>query len=346
MQPGNPRELLARMNAGPEVQLTAVIGVPVYNGATYISEAVESLLAQTRNDFAIVLVDDASTDETPAIAEHYAEKYERVSSHRNPERIGMVANWRHAFALGRRLHPDATYFAWGSDHDSWHPRWFETLVGEMQGNPEAVLAWPYVECIDGSGRALGLNSPRFDTAGIHSPEVRVERAVERMLAGFMVYGLYSARQLERCGVYRRVLMPDRLLIAQLAVLGEFRQVPEYLWRRRYLSDKRASLARQRRSFFPAGAPLYSYLPWWSMHVALFTDAVMRGELGSELTREVRNDLARRHAAATLRFAIKLRRLRLRRVIRRPWKRLKRRRHRLLKRIERIKHGIGVELRRP
>ena len=49
-----------------------IIGSPLFNHAKDFREAIESILGQTFTDFALVLVDDCSTDETPAIAREYA----------------------------------------------------------------------------------------------------------------------------------------------------------------------------------------------------------------------------------------------------------------------------------
>ena len=90
-----------------------------------------------------------------------------------------------------------------------------------------------------------------------------------MSAGNMVYGLYRVPLLARAGVYRRVLVPDRLLMTELAVYGQFKQVPQVLWFRRWYG-RIFSLGRQRKSFFPEGRPLYMYAPWWISHgVSLF-----------------------------------------------------------------------------
>ena len=48
-----------------------VIGAILFNHASEFREALESILAQTYEDFAIVLVDDGSSDDTPAIAREY-----------------------------------------------------------------------------------------------------------------------------------------------------------------------------------------------------------------------------------------------------------------------------------
>jgi glycosyltransferase involved in cell wall biosynthesis len=78
-----------------------IIGSPLFNHATDFREAIESILGQTYTDFALVLVDDQSTDDTPAIAQEYAALDARVSYQVNAERLGLVDNARRAFEIAR-----------------------------------------------------------------------------------------------------------------------------------------------------------------------------------------------------------------------------------------------------
>ena len=55
------------------------IVMPVYNGGPYLRRCLDGILAQTLTDFELIAVDDASTDETPAVLSSYAMKDERVS---------------------------------------------------------------------------------------------------------------------------------------------------------------------------------------------------------------------------------------------------------------------------
>jgi cephalosporin hydroxylase/glycosyltransferase involved in cell wall biosynthesis len=278
-----------------------VFGVPTFNGADHMAEAIESLLGQTREDLALVIVDDQSTDQTAAIAEGYSLHDARVSVHRNPKRLGMVRNWCRAFELAQVIHPGADLFAWASDHDAWHPLWLETLVAELDAHPQAVLAWPLYESIDAKDRSLNLPAKRFDSRHVAWPEGRLTEAVDRMSAGNMVYGLMRAEAVARCGVYREVLLPDRLLMAQLSLLGELRQVPEILWRRRF-GGRSASLRRQRDSFFPGRrAPVYMHLPWWLMHGAPFALSLARGDLAPEVGRTSTLRLTRKYIACSYLF---------------------------------------------
>ncbi len=246
-----------------------IIGGLLYNHAGEFREAIESILVQTYPDFALVLVDDGSSDETPAIAREYAGRDPRVTYHPNGTRLGMVDNSCHAFALARQLYPDAEYFAWASDHDLWHPRWLQQVVDALDRHPEVVLAYPKNRRIGRAGEVLARKAWAFDTFGMTDAWARVNHSVRHMSAGNMVYGLYRVESLTAAGVYRRVLVPDRLLMTELAVLGQFKQVPEVLWYRRWYG-RIFSLGRQRANFFPGRRPLYMYLPWWFSHgVSLF-----------------------------------------------------------------------------
>ncbi len=243
-----------------------IIGSPLFNHAGDFPEAIESILNQTFTDFALVLVDDCSTDETEAIARRYAALDPRVSYQRNTERLGLIGNSHRAFYAARERHPEAEYFAWASDHDLWHPRWLEELVEALDQHPEVVLTYPLNRRVGVKGEVLKRRPWAFDTFGVASRWTRLRRGIKDMSAGNMVYGLFRIDPLERAGIYRHVLVPDRLLFTELSLYGQFKQVPHVLWFRRWYGNI-FSLERQRLSFFPNGKPLYAYFPWWCSHAA-------------------------------------------------------------------------------
>ena len=261
-----------------------IIGSPLFNHAKDFPEAIESILSQTYTDFALVLIDDCSTDETAAIAREYEALDPRVSYQCNAQRIGLIGNSHEAFNAARARHPEAEYFAWASDHDLWHPRWLQQLVDALDANPDVVLAYPLNRRIGAAGEVLKRRPWAFDTFGETNRWARMRRGIKDMSAGNMVYGLYRITALERAGVYRHVLVPDRLLFTELALYGQFKQVPQVLWFRRWYG-RIFSLGRQRSSFFPAGRPLYAYFPWWISHAtSLFWTFTIRGHGRPQISR--------------------------------------------------------------
>jgi glycosyltransferase involved in cell wall biosynthesis len=251
------------MNTLPKI----AVGLPVFNKAEYLSESVESILSQSFGEFLLVIIDDCSSDGTEQIARRYAALDERITYERNSRRLGLVGSWRRAFERARELCPGLQYFAWASDHDLWHPRWLAAMLRELEERRDAVLAYPLNVRISERGELL-KDPWIFDTAGLAEPLRRLRTAVRVMKAGDMVYGLFRAEALARAGIFQLVLAPDRLLLAELALYGEFRQVREVLWFRRFA--RLASVSRQRASFFPERIPLYAYLPLGLMHAALLT----------------------------------------------------------------------------
>ncbi len=259
-----------------------VIGAPLYNHAHQLEPALASLLAQTYEDFALVLIDDRSTDATLEIAHAAAARDPRVHVEVNPERLGMLENTRKAFRLPLERFPEAEYWALGSDHDLWEPRFLERLVAILDGDPEVVLAYPRTRRIDADGAEFPRRKPpwRFETRGIGDRRERMRRAFRGMVAGEMIYGLFRAAPLRLVGSYRGVLVPDRLLLSELALHGTFAQADEVLWSRRYRGL--AELDRQRAVFWPAGAPPHARLPWWLQHVGAFARAYVLGSQGAPL----------------------------------------------------------------
>jgi hypothetical protein len=244
------------------------IAVPTFEGGPHVRPALESLLAQTCGDLRIVAVDDGSRDGTADTLRALATSDGRLEVHVNPRRLGMLQNTNRALALARAHGTEL--IALGSDHDRWDPGWLAALTGALDAHPRAVLAYPLTERIDGRGDSVA-DCPRpwrCATLGESSPWRRVKRAYRCMVAGDMIYGVARAAALDAVGGgYQALLVPDRLLLAQLALLGEFVQVEQVLWQRRFVGL--ADLDRQRRAFWPdGGAPGVTRLPWWVAHAAV------------------------------------------------------------------------------
>src|SRR5262245_58228197 len=71
-----------------------VLGMTLFNNARHLREAADSLLAQTYGDFALIMLDDASEDDTERIARDYEQRDSRIRYLRHAQRQGMVPTWR------------------------------------------------------------------------------------------------------------------------------------------------------------------------------------------------------------------------------------------------------------
>ena len=121
---------------------TASIIVCVYNRADKIADCLTSILAMHRGDYEIVLVDDASNDETPATLEAFKQAHPdiRVQIVRNEENLG-VSGTRNAGI--QAAHGDFVFF---TDSDcSVEPDWLSRMLVELENSGAAAVAGAVVE---------------------------------------------------------------------------------------------------------------------------------------------------------------------------------------------------------
>ena len=251
-------------------QIRCVFGVPTYNSTCHAEQSLRSLLAQSSAKFRVIACDDDSTDGTQEVLKEIALQDARLTVNFNEKRLGYIGNARKVFDLAGSSFPEAEFFAWGSDHDLWHPDWLARLIEALDANPDAVAAWPWFYRIDESGAVVGSGEPSLGDGGSDHALARVRFVGYGLHAGSSIYGLFRRKAIERVGGLQYAIDPDRLLFAQLALLGPFVQVEDRLWSRRY--QGLASRQRQRRSFFPDGAPLHSYLPRGVQHAFALASA--------------------------------------------------------------------------
>jgi succinoglycan biosynthesis protein ExoO len=130
------------MSIKPEVSIV----IPAYNTAAYIGRAIESALGQTLTNIEIILVDDASTDRTLAIASSFVDSRLKVFS--NPENLGVSAtrNWAISQAQGHWIAV--------LDSDDWYaPTRLERLVHIASQQQADLIADDLYLVKDGEDRA-------------------------------------------------------------------------------------------------------------------------------------------------------------------------------------------------
>jgi hypothetical protein len=250
-----------------------VIGLPTYRWSTHFMDAVGSIVGQTLPGLAIVIRQDGDDPEAHEYLSSLAKAYPHIDYAQNETRLGMVDNWRLVFEEARRLYPDAEYFAWGSDHDVWHPDFALRMAEALDADPDAVLAYPRSVPIteDSDPTAMPWT---FETRGIREPGERLDASWKKMSAGNMVYGAFRARALEKAGVFPRTLLPDQVILLRLAAAGTFIQVPQLLWWRRKMPGG-FSVKRQRKSLFGPRAPAYAILPPTPLRAAAVTSHLIK-----------------------------------------------------------------------
>jgi glycosyltransferase involved in cell wall biosynthesis len=130
-----------------ERPLVSVI-MPTYNAAPFVAESIESVLAQTYELIELLVVDDASDDETPAIVEGYARRYpEHVRFQRSAERAGPCRRRNDALDLAR-----GRLIAWLDHDDLWAPEKTAKEVEVLRVRPDVGLVYSGYEAFDSDTR--------------------------------------------------------------------------------------------------------------------------------------------------------------------------------------------------
>ena len=136
----------------------------VRNGAGWVRAAAESILAQTAGDLELIVIDDGSTDETPAVLAGLRDPRLRVERGR-PE--GLTRSLNRAAALAR-----APLLARLDADDLARPERLALQRAFLDAHPEVGLLGTGAREVDPSGREVGVVSPPVDDAAIRRALIR------------------------------------------------------------------------------------------------------------------------------------------------------------------------------
>jgi len=202
------------------------IGMPVYNGARFLPEAIDSLLAQTHSNFELIISDNASTDATEAICRAYQAKDARIRYYRNAVNRGAAYNFRRVFELS-----EMKYFKWANADDVCEPEHLARCAAVLAADPSVVLAYPKTCFIDETGRRLDIHDPGWD--------LRSDAAHERVRYVFgayhwvnAIYGLICTDALTKTRLIASYPGGDYRVLGELALLGKLVEIPDYVFLRR------------------------------------------------------------------------------------------------------------------
>jgi glycosyltransferase involved in cell wall biosynthesis len=197
--------------------------MPVFNGANYIREAIDSILAQTYGDFELIVSDNASTDGTGDVVRGYAARDRRVRYYRNERNLGAARNLNRVFELA-----SGEYFKWAAHDDVLAPECVAKCVEVLDRDPGVVLCHTRARIIDERGRVIEEYAAPLRTDSQHASE----RFVDLLGANdgcYQMFGVTRARALRLTSLHGSYPASDRVLLARLALCGRFHEVPEYLF---------------------------------------------------------------------------------------------------------------------
>lgn len=124
----------------PESQPLVSVLTPVYNGEEFLAECIESVLAQTYQNWEYCIVNNCSTDRTLQIAESYAKKDKRIRIHNNQEFVGCDTNGNIAM---RQISADSKYCKVVYADDWIFPECIMKMVELAEAHPTVAIVGAY-----------------------------------------------------------------------------------------------------------------------------------------------------------------------------------------------------------
>jgi glycosyltransferase involved in cell wall biosynthesis len=220
--------------------------VPVFNGETYLGEALDSILAQTYQALEIIVADDGSTDGTPAIAARYGNQIRYFR--RNNAGASAARNLGLSVARGE-------FVAFLDSDDLWHPEKLARQLARFHAQPGLDLCVTHVQNFwipELKEEAERLRDHRIaqPLPGYVLQALLARRALFKTVGNFNVALLYAAdatewfvRAIEHGAVVE--LMPDVLVFRRLHRTNLTRQMASAS-REEYLQILKTILDRRRQ----------------------------------------------------------------------------------------------------
>jgi Glycosyl transferase family 2 len=126
---------------------TVTVCVPTFQRPELLELALRSALAQTFQDFRILIGDNGGLEETKAVVERINDS--RITYVRHAENLGMMGNW-----VWLMNQADTPYAASLHDDDEWEPTFLQQTIAELQANPGVAMVFTGHTLIDEVGNEL------------------------------------------------------------------------------------------------------------------------------------------------------------------------------------------------
>jgi glycosyltransferase involved in cell wall biosynthesis len=123
-----------------ENQPLVSVVTPVYNGEAYLGECIESILAQSYQNWEYIILNNASTDRTLEIAEQYQKRDSRIRVYSNKTLLPIIANHNTAFGL---ISGESKYCKVVSADDWIFPECLERMVDLAEKHPSVGIVGAY-----------------------------------------------------------------------------------------------------------------------------------------------------------------------------------------------------------
>ena len=254
------------------------VNLITYNNVRTIGETIENVLAQTWPAVSLTVIDNGSDDKTMEVLENYAAAHPTIRIKRNRHNVGLVANVQRAFWFG-----DADFVMPKTSDDLISPEYIERLMAVLMAFPDCVMC-----------HAAGLVFTATDHVDYYYPPehllnatgpnvmARVQHVMQHYTSAPSFWGIYRRDAVDRLSMMRYRAGFDHVVLAELALYGEIRHVPEPMYWRRGGGQPVLRLARAMTEQGNRGVPLDDVLGEQRWRTPLITTAYAHMEVFAQV----------------------------------------------------------------
>ena len=259
---GDEDQMDTRVEAVPAVSIC----LPVFNGENFVVIAIESMLAQTFDDFELIITDNASTDRTEEICRKFADVDPRVRYYRNERNVGGARNQAIAVQLSR-----GRYVRLSAHDDKIAPTHIEECVAILEERPDVVIAFTRTIVINEVGAEVSQYRATRGTAD--TPSRRFRELIFRDHNCDAVYGVMRGDILRRVRPEENFTDSDKVFLCRLAFHGPFVSIDRPLFYKRFHPKNWVGNWRDRMAWYNPDAKGKVTFPHW-LELFSFCSAVV------------------------------------------------------------------------
>jgi glycosyltransferase involved in cell wall biosynthesis len=253
------------------------IGLPVYNGENYLEQSLNCLLNQSFEDFELIISDNGSTDGTEKICRDYCRRDGRIRYERYEQNKGASWNFNHVVDVAR-----GEYFKWAAHDDLISDTFLEESLAILDKNPDIVLCYSGSNIID-ENNCVTKKVPISENLN-HVEAYQRFAASWRYPPNLIVFGVVRADVMKKTNLLGPYSSSDRVLAAELSLLGRLYGIPSYSFSFRQHPQQSTGInypTRKGRSawFDPNTKGERSFPHWRLLREFLFSISESKSELG-------------------------------------------------------------------
>jgi len=211
------------------------IGMPLYNSERWLPAALESILAQTRGDFELIISDNASTDGSHDLCHQFASRDSRIRLIRQPSNIGATRNYRFVADAAH-----APFFKWATASDVVSPNFLAECLSVLEQRSDVALTFGKTRLF---AETLDDGEPYDDDMNLEMDDAvaRFTHVVTHLKLNNVMNGVIRRSALLRTSVMPQFFASDNLVLAELALVGKIVKTPDAVFYRRMRAETATKL---------------------------------------------------------------------------------------------------------